>query len=243
MDFIFQHGGGQGAWIWDETIAAMEAQAPGKHRYLALDVPGCGAKRDRDTADMPFPAIVDELVADIRAAGFGDAMLVGHSQAGTVMPGIARQAPELVRRLVCVSCCAPAAGEGTAECAARLHVGADTPVARNFGKPEVPVLDQFRAMFCNDMAPDEAETFLGKLLKDQWPPSSYAWRDWSYDFAAPVTYVVCLADAILTVAGQEEFAARLRADRLVRIDAGHQVQNTRPQGLAEILLHEARAAA
>ncbi|MEO6716203.1 MAG: hypothetical protein ABIM50_03015 [Novosphingobium sp.] len=35
-DFAFLHGGGQGSWVWDETIAAMKAQSGSAHRYLAL---------------------------------------------------------------------------------------------------------------------------------------------------------------------------------------------------------------
>ena len=43
----------------------------------------------------------------------------------------------------------------------------------------------------------------------------------------------------LPVAWQEIFAERLHADRVVRIDAGHQAMNTRPHELAAILLAEA----
>ena len=92
-DFVFLHGGGQGGWVWDETIAAMARQAgqagQGAHRYLALDAPGCGAKRDRDTSAIAFDDIARELVADVRAAGMADAVLVGHSQAGMELPQMA----------------------------------------------------------------------------------------------------------------------------------------------------------
>ena len=42
---------------------------------------------------------------------------------------------------------------------------------------------------------------------------------------------------------QQRFAERFHADRIVRIDAGHQVMNTRPHALAEVLLAEAAEAA
>jgi hypothetical protein len=48
-----------------------------------------------------------------------------------------------------------------------------------------------------------------------------------------------LRDAILPVNWQELFANRLHASRRIRIDAGHQVMNTHPEALAEILRHEA----
>jgi pimeloyl-ACP methyl ester carboxylesterase len=54
--------------------------------------------------------------------------------------------------------------------------------------------------------------------------------------------VICLRDGILPVSWQEVFATRLQASRRVRIDAGHQVMNTRPEALAEILRYEANHA-
>ena len=40
-DFIFQHGGMVGGYIWDELVEAMEARRTGD-RFVKLDVPGCG---------------------------------------------------------------------------------------------------------------------------------------------------------------------------------------------------------
>jgi hypothetical protein len=48
VDYALLHGGGQGSWVWDETIAALGVQGGGTFgRALALDAPGCGAKRGR----------------------------------------------------------------------------------------------------------------------------------------------------------------------------------------------------
>ena len=104
------------------------------------------------------------------------------------------------------------------------------------------IAERFTAMFCNDMGPGQTRSFLDKLGQDMWPLQTYSERDWNYDRAdiVPATFVVCLKDMSLPVAWQEEFARRLRAERLVRIDAGHQVMNARPHALAEILRVEAR---
>ncbi|MGB8365796.1 MAG: alpha/beta fold hydrolase [Rhizomicrobium sp.] len=67
-NFVFMHGGGQGSWVWEPTIAAMGQQSVGKFgRSLALDAPGCGAKRERDTSKTSFEDIVNELISDIEA--------------------------------------------------------------------------------------------------------------------------------------------------------------------------------
>jgi pimeloyl-ACP methyl ester carboxylesterase len=74
-----------------------------------------------------------------------------------------------------------------------------------------------------------------------WPPQTYAETAWSYDDfgGVPATYVVCLEDQALPVHWQLKFAERLKVERLVHIDAGHQVMNTRPHALAEALRLEA----
>lgn len=242
--FAFLHGGGQGSWVWDETIAAMKQQAGGANRYLALDVPGCGAKRGRDTADIGFDDIIAELVADIKAAGLSDVVLVGHSQAGTVLPRLARAAPGLIRRLVHVSTIAPDPGADVIEMSARrMTADRSDAVNRSFFDEDMPAAERYGLKFCNDMAPDQAASFLARLGQDNWPRSSYEVRDWTYGAAGgpQVSYVLCLRDAVLTLPWQEKFAGRLGATSLARIDGGHQAMNSRPHALAEILLAEAAA--
>jgi len=237
MDFVFLHGGGQGGWVWDETIAAIEAQAgPGTHRLLALDGPGCGAKRGRDTSQMSFAAINAELVVDVEAAGFSDAVLVGHSQAGAHLPAMAALRPDLFRQLIFVTCVEPDSGLNLIEMTGQqIHAG-----SHPFNDETLSVRERYAKMFCNDMVKAQAERFLDKLGSDQWPAACYTQSEWPYDHLAdvPVSYVLCLQDGILPLAWQEKFAVRVHARSTPRIDAGHQVMNTRPQALAEVLLAE-----
>ena len=98
-DFIFLHGGGQGSWVWDETIEAMRQQASEPGRLLALDVPGCGTKRGRDTSNLEVPDIVASLIADIDAAGIGCEPASAASVAGVrklVGEGVIRKGESVV---------------------------------------------------------------------------------------------------------------------------------------------------
>ncbi len=87
-------------------------------------------------------------------------------------------------------------------------------------------------------AREDQEGFLDKLEQDAWPPVAYTHTDWRHDHLAsvPCTYVLCMQDQVLTPHWQRIFAERFRCDETVHIDAAHQVQNTRPQALAEVLL-------
>lgn len=238
--FALLHGGGQGNWVWEETVRALEAQGAA---VLALDVPGCGAKRARETLELSVEDVADELLADITASGLRDVVLVGHSQAGTMLPVLVERQPGLFRRLVYLSCCAPLPGQNVLEMMGRgLH--GENP--ESVGWPLDPDLHgrdvQRPILFCNDMGADQAREFLSRLDLDSWPLAVTYAAHWTYDHLrdVPSTYVVCERDGILPPAWQERFAERLHVDRLVCIDAGHQAMNTQPETLASLLLAEAR---
>jgi pimeloyl-ACP methyl ester carboxylesterase len=243
VDYVFLHGGGQASWVWQETIAALHQQTDGKFaRTLALDVPGCGDKRGTNTASLDLDAVVSDLIADISAHYSNDVILVGHSQAGTILPRIVERRPELFRRLIYVSCIAPLPGQSNLQLFGTGTRGSNPDeVGWPFDPQTVEPRKRFPLMFCNDMSDAETAAFLAKLGKDNWPAQTMTATDWRYDHlqSVPATYVICLRDAILPVPWQEVCAARFKVQRKVHIDAGHQVMNTRPQALAEALRFEA----
>jgi pimeloyl-ACP methyl ester carboxylesterase len=241
MNYVFLHGGGQGGWVWLETIAALQQQCPSS-RTLALDVPGCGNKRGRNTTSLGVDDVVTELLSDITASGMQDTILAGHSQAGTILPRLAERRPKLFRRLVYVSTIAPRAGQNILQqMGPGPHGSNQDEVGWPFDPGTVEDHERYPLMFCNDMSEAETSSFIDKLGHDSWPAQTMSASDWRYEHLRriPSTYVVCLRDAILPVPWQETFAARLSVQGLVRIDAGHQVMNTRPHALAEVLVREA----
>ena len=251
IDYVFLHGGTQAGWVWSDTVAALHQQSDGLVRAIALDIPGCGAKRGRDTANLGVDDIAAELLADVLATEMKDIVLVGHSQAGTILPRLVEERPDLFRRLVYVSCIAPLPGESVRQRPwaapspalerSGRRGGNESAADAPFDDKTVDIRDLLRPMFCNDMNEAESATFLAKLGQDSWPAQSVTVSDWRYDHLGrvPSSYVVCLKDAVLPVNWQETFASRLKVERLVRVDAGHQVMNTRPHALAEIIRYEA----
>ncbi|MDO7842057.1 alpha/beta fold hydrolase [Sphingomonas immobilis] len=240
----FLHGGKQGSWIWDEVRAAIALQAgPDAPETLTLDVPGCGTKRGRDVASLALGDVVEELADDLAASG-RRLILVGHSQAGTVLPRLAAARRDQVAKLVYLTCSVPEEGQTLA---AMLGTGLQGTNDAEIGWPLDPAThspDQlFAEMFCNDMDDAERDAFLGRLGGDDWP-AACAVTDTQWGCAAvrdiPARYVIALRDTILTPPWQERFAARLNAASITRVDAGHQLLQTRPQAVAEILLAEVK---
>ncbi|WP_317932293.1 alpha/beta hydrolase [Halioxenophilus sp. WMMB6] len=237
--YAFIHGGGQGSWVWRDTLAELRQQAGAElGLLLALDVPGCGVKRGRTTDNLTLPAIAEELIADITAAGIDQVTLVGHSQAGQVMSLMVAARPQLFQRLVYLSCSIPLPGQTVL---AMLGSGRHGEQEHEVGWPLSPqssTLEQrYRAMFCGDMAAGQAEHFLAQLGADNWPAQSYRFSSWDYrpHTQVPATFLFCLQDRSLPLHWQAIFAERFNADHRVSIDAGHQAMLTRPHTLAEVL--------
>jgi len=244
IGYAFLHGGGQGSWVWQETVEALHRQTDDAFgRAFVLDVPGCGQKRERATGDLSLDDVARELVSDIESAGMKKVVLVGHSQGGQAMVFMLRHRPELFRRAVYISCSIPLPGQNGLEMIGKgRHGSSDREVGWPFDPDVVTDMNErYSLMFCNDMTAEQNAAFLGKLGKDMWPMRSYTETNWSCDHlgAVPASFVVCMQDAILTVPWQEKFADRVKAERRIHIDAGHQVMTTRPHALAEVLRHEA----
>lgn len=242
VNYAFLHGGGQGSWVWQETAdALLLQQGENPCKILTLDAPGCGNKRQRNTEKISFDQIVEELINDIDAAGLTEVALIGHSQAGTVMPAMAARRPDLFRRLIYISCSIPLPGQTIIQMMGNsIHGSVETEVGWPADPETTPLRERTEIMLCNDMSEPESAAFMARLGGDQWPQASYTETNWQFGNMGevPSTYVLCLQDNILPVRWQEVFADRFRTEKIVRIDAGHQAMTTRPNTLAEVLRHE-----
>lgn len=235
-NFVFVHGAMMGSFVWDELVAALKEGSDDAIECLMLDVPGCGTKLGRDVRDMPFDAIVEDLLTDIDASGISDAVLVGHSQGGTVLPRLIEARPTLFRKVVYIACLGPRPGLSVMDASEAGEIQDDQAVAAT------NMIEGIREMLCNDMDVVQTREFLGKLGGGHaWPPSSYAASDWRYRHLRNIdsTYIFCTRDQCVPPAKQEEYIGQLHIDRVIRLDSGHQPMNSRPDELAAILLTEA----
>lgn len=237
--FALLHGGAQGSWVWTDLASRLRQR---EAAVILLDVPGCGIKRHVDTIAYNVDDVVEELVGELAGHTTGPITLVGHSQAGTLLPQIWRHSPALFNRLIYLSCCAPLPGQSVVD-----MMGYDLQGAHEdqVGWPLDPAThgkDELRQlMFCNDMGSAQAQDFMHLLDHDNWPPGVTYAAHWSYDRLTdcPSSYVLCERDTILPPDWQRRFAVRLACQRTLSIDAGHQAMVTRPDVLAQLLLAEA----
>jgi pimeloyl-ACP methyl ester carboxylesterase len=239
IDLVFLHGGQHGSWCWAALIESLRAQGSPVGRMLALDVPGCGHKRGRDTSHVSINSVAEELCADVRRAGLQHPVLIGHSMAGALLPAMALAAPGLYRELVFLSACVPREGDSVMSTMGTGLHGSDP---RAVGYPVDPVttppLELLSALFGPDMDEASLAWVLAECVQDQWPMSvavEPVHRP-GYLGSVPVSYLVTLRDPILPPAWQGRFAERAGAERLYTLDTPHEPFITHPQVLARLLV-------
>src|SRR5262245_19229237 len=95
-DFVLVHGMSHGAWCWERLEPLLRRAG---HRVLAVDLPGHG-RRAHERATASVMGYARSVAADMSLAGIQDAILVGHSMAGVVIPKVAELVPARVGHLV-----------------------------------------------------------------------------------------------------------------------------------------------
>jgi pimeloyl-ACP methyl ester carboxylesterase len=238
-DLIFLHGGTHGSWCWAPLMAELERTPTLFSRMIALDMPGAGTKRGRDTSEVTIAAIARELNEELRAAHIRHAVLIGHSIAGLVLPMMAAEDPSLFSDLIYVQTIAPKEGQTNGDL---MGTGLHGEDPERVGYPLDPARtprDQFhKALFGVDFSAEQLRWLLSETAKDATPMAliNEPVTRKGYDPARFRTaYVVAKRDPILPPAWQRLFAERLGCARIVEIDTPHEAFISHPKLLADTL--------
>jgi pimeloyl-ACP methyl ester carboxylesterase len=228
VSFVLVHGGGFAGSCWDPLIPHLDGTV------RAPDLPGRGSH----PADLSTVTIADSVDAVVGEIALMDepVVLVGHSMAGITLPAVVGRAPELVRKVVFVSCVVPADGQ----CVFDTLDPAMQSVADEAGRsdqPEVAMLDRdlAAAVFCNDMDDEQTKFTLDHLV----PEASRVVREpvslGGLRQPVPRVYVRLLRDAIVVPSQQDLMIANMGGAETFDLDSGHMAMISRPTELAAIL--------
>lgn len=233
----FIHGGSHHAGCWDDAIAALRLTCP-TIRIMTVSMPG-RLDEPGDLATLTIEQCVAaccEQIARARRDG-EDVVLVGHSLAGVLMPGLARRLEAgSVRRAIFVACCVPPPGHCVVDTLPTgLHWLVRRIVRRTPVIEAVPWVvlrfffgngttrserDRIRAVTCAESA-----ALLVETPTATWPES------------IAVTWILPTRDRAQPAFTQRRSMAALGGVTDVRtIDAGHDVMITAPAELARVLL-------
>lgn len=233
-DIVLVHGMSHGGWAWAPLAARLERAG---HRVVAPDLPGHGRRaheRGRASVLAYARAVADAMIQ----AGLTDAVVVGHSMGGIVIPKVAELVEARVAHLVFLAAVVLPHGGSLLD----THLGgAAAGVLRGLaaaggGAVQYPAAMEW-ARWLNDMAPGDERvvTTLTRLTPQPLRP----WRERVdlrrfYAMRVPRTYIRCLRDAAVPPARAARYAARLGVTP-VDLDTAHEPMLSAPDRLARIL--------
>ena len=106
--FVLMHGGGMGGWTWKFVRELLEAQG---HRVFTPTFTGFGERAHLIGRDVGNSTHVTDIVNVLHYEDLSDVILVAHSYAGTVAPGVVAQAGGRIARVIYLDAIVPHAGE------------------------------------------------------------------------------------------------------------------------------------
>jgi len=223
-----------GAWCWERLEPLLRRAG---HRVLSVDLPGHG-RRAHERARASVAAYARSVADDMSLAGIHDAILVGHSMGGVVIPKIAELVPSRIAHLVFLAAVVLPHG------ASMLQTQIPPPGRPLFaglaraggGAIQYPAVLEW-ARWMGDLAPGDERVVqaLGRLTPQPWRPlvDRVDMRGF-HALRIPCTYIRCLRDAAVTPAKATEYAARLGVTP-IDLDTAHGSMLSNPEALAKIL--------
>jgi pimeloyl-ACP methyl ester carboxylesterase len=240
MNYVLIHGGGATARFWDRLLPHLDRPA------LTVDLPGRAGK----VADLATLTVEDEaasVVADIEAAALAEPIiLVAHSSAGLVVPGVAAALEGHVSAIVLNAALVPTEGGCGIDCMKERHreglLRTVAAAARDGititlpGPPADP--ESFRTAYGGDPLDDDTLAFVVDPLRCVEDTVHHYFQPvhWSKVTGIPITYVINERDRPVLPEAQEEMAQRLPEPvTVVRVDSGHLLPVTAPATFAKVL--------
>ncbi len=230
---VLVHGGGHDARCWDLLVDAIARTSD--VRTLAVDLPGRGG-RPGPLRGLTVGACVDAVVDQIRRAELRRVVLVGHSMAGMIVPGVADALrPSQVERSVLIAANVAPAGRPILD-TLPLPVRAVGHLVARWPRPYRLPRPLARALFCNGMSREQTRFVTDRLV----PEAGWLVREpvpGPRPGAPPVTWILTTRDRAVSPALQRRTIAALgTVDDVVEMDAPHDVMVSDPGELASVLL-------
>ncbi|MSO64390.1 MAG: alpha/beta hydrolase [Alphaproteobacteria bacterium] len=105
---VLVHGAWHGGWCWKKVIPLLRATG---HTVVAPTLTGLGDRAHLLSPEIGLDTHIEDICQVLRFEDIGEAVLVGHSYAGMVIPGVADRMGAAVKALVYLDALAPKNGE------------------------------------------------------------------------------------------------------------------------------------
>jgi pimeloyl-ACP methyl ester carboxylesterase len=227
------HGGGHGGWCWKWTAAVLRGEG---YDVQTPTLTGFGERSHLAGCATSFQTFVEDVVNVHRFEDLHDVVLVGHSMGGTIIPRVAEEIPDRVRRVVWLTAAVCVDGETLLGAIPPSPWMAKAVSAQPDGTirtdPEL-ITDAV----LHDGTPDQR-----RFVQDRHGPyPQHALVEPGrlsafLDLDLPTAYVMATEDRAIEPQVQLRLANRLPGSRRSQVAAGHDCMITRPAEVAQALM-------
>ncbi len=230
--FVLVHGGSLGAWSWAAVVAQLQKLG---HRALAVDLAGRG-EHPYDLDKLTLQVHIDTVARYIEQRDLRDVVMVGHSMAGIVMPGVTVRMPDRIKRLVFMSALVMRDGESAMEVFRSGGLGIGMPRTRE------SMAERFRQRQLNGASRDLQDFVMAAIVPDQMAVLSEPVPMKEFYALDPPTSVIVLEEdlAIHPLRFHPLFTERLNHPTMRSIKAGHGAMFTHPLECARAMVELAQ---
>ena len=232
-DYVLVHGMSHGAWCWE---LVSERLVKNGHRVFARDLPGHG-RRASEWRHASVQSYAHSVADAMAREGVRDAVLVGHSMGGIVIPKVAELVPARVGHLVFLAAVVLPSGTSLDQQFPLAARAIFTGGARAGGGAVQYPAAMAHARWMGDLPAGDVR--LTRALALLTPQPLRPWRervDMSQfnALAIPRTYIRCLRDAAIPPARAAEYAARLGVTP-IDLDSDHGPMLSHVDELVQVL--------
>jgi pimeloyl-ACP methyl ester carboxylesterase len=134
--FLLLHGGGMGGWVWRYIAGPLRAAG---HDVHTPTFTGFGERAHLTGRNITCATHVADVMGIIEHEELTDVVLVAHSYAGSVAPGIVAAAGERIARVIYIDAIVPRDGESVVEAMGYMTSAQARETAAMLSRGEGPV--------------------------------------------------------------------------------------------------------
>lgn len=227
VELVLIHGSELGGWLWDPLLAKLGRPA------LAVDLPGRGAKPAVRRA-LGLGDAIEAIASAVDEAGLQRMVVVAHSFAGVLVPGLAERFGERLRAVVWLGATVPQQGKSWVDLlpAGQRHILRAIYRLRPAGILS-PRKESLR-LLCNDLDESTALDAVSRRVPE--PPGHLLQPvEAEMPLGVPSHYVRLLQDRAQAHDACDASISRLRGASVHELDAGHLPMLSQPAALAVLL--------
>lgn len=236
---ILIHGGQHASDCWAPTISELRRQAP-ELPIVAVDLPGRHGKPG-NLATLTIADCVASVVAEIEGSSLRDVIVVGHSLAGLIVPGVfAKLGAARVREIILISAFIPPQGATLGHTLGGKLAPVARLCARRGGQFKLPAMVN-RFVLCNGMTREQRKFTLSRVCPESMSLIAEPVDRSDLPREVPRTWIMTLRDRALPIRQQHRCIAALGGvDTIIEVNSCHDVMISNPQWLAATLIARSR---